>query len=148
MRKLNSRQQIFVTAKVAGLKNEAAVISAGYSPANPKAMGTKLMKLPNVIAAIKKAQGPRAHKTVDDTQPLLKDRYTDPLSFMRDCMNNPQMPTSVRFEAAKQMLPYEHARVGEKGKKETKQDKAHDLAGKGRYKTRAAPSNVVALHRA
>lgn len=66
----------------------------------------------------------------DDGVPLMKDKYGSSLELMQHTYNNPRMPPALRFEAAKQALPYEHGKVGEVGKKQQRQDKAESVAGK------------------
>jgi hypothetical protein len=43
--------------------------------------------------------------------------YADSKTFPQHAMNNAQLPIGLRMDAAKALLPYEHARMGEKGKK-------------------------------
>lgn len=39
-----------------------------------------------------------------------------------------QLPVAMRADAAKQLLPYKHARMGETGKKQTKKENAQAIA--------------------
>jgi hypothetical protein len=48
---------------------------------------------------------------------------------------------------ARDLMPYKHARIGEKGKKETAKETAHTAAKKGKFKPTAAPSNVVQMRK-
>jgi phage terminase small subunit len=75
----------------------------------------------------------------------MKDHYGSSLELMQHSYNNPLLPPGLRFEAAKQALPYEHGRIGEKGKKEDKKDRAKDVA-KGRFGTKQPPTASRATH--
>jgi hypothetical protein len=78
-----------------------------------------------------------------------KKHYADPLTFLTDVMNHTHLPIAMRADAAKQLLPYTHARIGEKGKKETAKDRAHQVAGTGKdakKKTRFSPKKAPVLH--
>lgn len=47
----------------------------------------------------------------------------------------------ARLEAAKALLPFEHSKIGEKGKKATKAESAANAAAEGnKFGARAAPS--------
>ncbi|MNY10675.1 hypothetical protein D3C86_1436640 [compost metagenome] len=59
-------------------------------------------------------------------------------------MNSPKAGVKARLEAAKALLPFEHAKVGEKGKKATKADGAAAAAAEGnKFGARAAPLRAV-----
>jgi phage terminase small subunit len=101
------------------------------------------MAMPAIRVAI--AKGKRESKldeSDDDVMP--QDHYEDPLQFLRDMVNNKKLSMSMRSRAAEQLLPYTHARIGEKGKKEKRQDDAHGLA-KGRLAPKDAPTRGVVL---
>ncbi len=140
-----AKQQAFIEGKAAGLGTVAAFIGAGYARSGAKQSAHALLKKPGVQAAITKARksfGVKPSKSLavesdGDDAPLMKAKYPGSLAFMQDAMNNPRMPVSVRFEAAKQLLPYENSRMGEKGKKETAKDVANAIAGK--FGTKAPP---------
>ena len=74
----------------------------------------------------------------------LKDKYNSPLELMLDVMNNPAAPKALRYTAAKDALPYCHARK-EGGKKDERADRA-DKAGKGKFGTVARPSHLRAVN--
>ena len=68
----------------------------------------------------------------------MKDRYDTPLDLLRDVWNNPKAPKGIRYQAAKDALPYVHARM-EVGKKEEK-EKAAKRAVRGKFQPGAKPS--------
>lgn len=75
-----------------------------------------------------------------------RDKYTDAKAFLLDMMNLDGLPIAVRTDAAKQLLPYMHARMGETGKKETKRQNAAVIArGRHKFATKPPPSNVVPI---
>lgn len=130
--KLTPKQQIFVANKAAGATNRDAAIAAGYSMASADVRGSELNRLPNIKAAIKAATKSVSVDTGAGTQSMLRDHYDTPLDFMADVMNNEKLPIGMRMEAAKQMLPYQHARMGEKGKKESAKERAAEISAQPR----------------
>lgn len=148
-KQLTEKQQKFVQAKAMGLGNTDAGLAAGYARAGVDVAASKLMKLPHIQAAIKAAKksmgkGERAaaKEREEEREPgRMKDRYDSPLDLMLDVMNNPQMPVGLRFESAKQAMPYCHARVGDGGKKQKKQDRATELSTTGTRKPKAPPQS-------
>ena len=55
----------------------------------------------------------------------------DSLSYLQSVYSDPCEEVEVRMNAAKAALPYEHGKVAEKGKKETKADEAKATAASG-----------------
>src|SRR3546814_4158780 len=68
----------------------------------------------------------------------MRPKYASSLALLQDTYNNPDMPESVRMRAAEQALPYEHARMGEHGKKEKAKERAKEIAG-GSKRDKFAP---------
>ena len=60
----------------------------------------------------------------------------DPLEYLKRVMNDPIEDPKLRADAAKTLMPFVHARKGEVGKKEQKQEAA-EQAGTGRFGLRA-----------
>lgn len=143
MTKLTDKQQVFVTNKAAGVNNRDAAIAAGYAEGSADVAAHRLMKKPAIIAAIKAA---KKSTPGGDAPTMPKASYTDPLDFLADVMNHPQLPIAMRADAAFKMLPYKHARIGETGKKQTKKDNAAVIArGRHKFATKPPPSNVVPI---
>ena len=138
MGNFTEKQKNFINLKIQGVKNLQAARLAGYAVSGAAVQATRLMKMPEVIAAIEagqKAQGidPKVVKSKsgtveDDGTPRLRDNYENPMEFFTDVMNNPRMAEGMRFEAAKQLLPYQHAKLGDIGKKEGKVEAAKQVA--------------------
>ena len=153
---MTEKMQAFADGKVAGLSHHDAVVQAGYSPRGADQTATKLMRHPDVKAAIKKGKARTisaacGSKDEDDQQGLSskaprmpKKRYTDSMEFLMDAMNHEQLPIAARADYAKSLLQYQHAKIGETGKKESARDKARDIArgtgGKrGKFETMQGP---------
>ena len=143
MSKLTEKQQNFVNLVAAGgVTNTQAAILAGYAENSASVQATMLMKRKDIQAAIKaarKAAGKPAAEPEAKEKSRLKDKYDSPKALLEDVMNNPDVPFGMRWETAKQLLPYYHAKIGEKGKKENAKDRAHEIAGTGKGKVGKRP---------
>lgn len=141
MSKLTEKQQLFVQGIAAGLKHIPAAVSAGYSATSARVTASQLMARPDIKAAVKAARkklgqaapkaspdSGRGNQGNDDRSQWLKDHYDSPLDMHEDVMNNPAIPFAIRMEAAKQAMPYRHAKIGEKGKKEKTKETAAEIA--------------------
>src|SRR6478735_412181 len=118
MRSFTDKQQKYIEARAAGQTQAKAAVFAGFAPNGAGVTASNLEKRPEIKAAIKAAKKRMGVATTPAGEPEkkspMKDKYADSLALMRDCYNNPKLPPVMRFEAAKQALPYEHARIGEK----------------------------------
>lgn len=139
MKQLTEKQQAFVANKSAGVPNREAAIAAGYAPNAADVTAAKLLRRADIKSAIKAGS---VKVTTAATHTMPSKHYTDSLKFMVDAMNNPQLPVAMRFEAAKALLPYQHARLGEKGKKESAKDRAQAIAGKAKFSPKGAPPTL------
>lgn len=156
---LTEMQQQFVVNKAAGIKNKEAAIAAGYSAKTADTIASRMMQQPDIKKAIAKAkrglksggQQPSEDLTEDDLvddkkRAMPKAHYADPIEFLTDLMNHKHMPVAMRADAAKQLLPYKHARIGEAGKKEKAKERAGEIArggkdagGKPKFATKTPP---------
>lgn len=133
MKKITSKQQAFIDNKLAGCTNRDAAIAAGYSVSAASSTADKLMQHPTVRAALKAA----GKVAPGGSAPRLpREHYDDPKDMLLDVMNMGALPIAVRADAAKQLMPYMHARVGEMGKKDSALEKAKDVVG-GKKNARA-----------
>lgn len=66
----------------------------------------------------------------------------DPLTFLREVMNDPDADARLRIDAAKALMPYVHKRIGDQGKKDERQDAAKK-ASEGKFKPAEAPKLVI-----
>lgn len=167
---MTPKMQTFVAGVVSGLKPSAAGLAAGYSRATVDQAVSRLMKHPEVkkaIASARRAQSASKNAAVPakkkraaantlaaaqeriyeqlggaNEENGLLDEYESPMHFMEHAMNNKKLTMGVRFEAAKQLMPYKHPRLGEKGKKESKKDDAERVAGAGKFSAKAPPGRT------
>jgi phage terminase small subunit len=151
MKKLTDKQQAFVTNKAQGCTNRDAAISAGYAVGSASVAADKLMAMPAIRAALKAAaKAPPGVETKTVNAPAMpRAKYADPITFLEDVMNHQQLPVAMRADAAKQLLPYKHARMGETGKKQTKKENAQAIARgdveqprKNKFATREPPPRL------
>jgi phage terminase small subunit len=140
MKKLTDKQQEFVNQRAHGVKPRAAAVAAGFSANSANVQASQLGARADIKAAItaaKKAMRangvsvPKDEDEVDSKYAMPKSRYTDSKEFLVDAMNHKLLPINVRGEYAKALLPYQHARIGETGKKESAKERAHKVAGTG-----------------
>jgi phage terminase small subunit len=139
--KLTPKQAAFVANKAEGLNNRAAAEAAGYSTASAHVRSSELMRRPDIKAAIKAAAKSQGVTIKDDPKAApsrMRPKYASSLALLQHTYNNPDMPESVRMRAAEQALPYEHARIGEQGKKEKAKERAKEIAG-GSKREKFAP---------
>lgn len=67
----------------------------------------------------------------------------DPVAFLVRLMNDVSEDVRVRADAAKALLPYKHAKKGEGGKKDARDDAAKKVAGGGKFAPAQGPRLVV-----
>lgn len=161
---LDQTRQKFVESTVRGNGPKQAAIDAGLSPKTATSSGSRLRKDPQVVAALaaigfdtpgyvppeqrvthKQSEKPEALE--NEVEPELENplpETTDSLEFLEAVVAHPKMPLGRRMEAAKTLLPFQHAKIGEKGKKATKADGAAAAAAEGnKFGARAAPLRAV-----
>ena len=150
---LTAKMKAFAQAVVDGLSNKDAAISAGYSEKSAMQQGSKLAKIPEVIAYVDQFKSvkkltPKSEKLTskkpkvnsvdsgENDNPLDEENYAkdDPLQFLLDVMNKSD-DMFMRVNAAKAALPYVHGKVADKGKKETKAEEAKKAAQSGKFGT-------------
>lgn len=139
MSKLTDRQQRFVANKAAGVKNREAAIAAGYSRNTADVQASNLLRRPAIKAAITSAQAAGAASPRGSVEVMPRSHYADPMAFLEDVMNHELLPVALRIDAAKQLLPYKHGRIGEKGKKEQAKERAHEIVSRPRFSPKAPP---------
>ena len=137
---LNGKMQKYAEARAQGLSPQDAGRDAGYSGSGLAVTVSRIEKRDDVRSEIKRLKnGGKSEPEVDTIDSwAMKDRYDSPLALLEDVMNNPKAPKGIRYQAAKDALPYKHARV-EGGKKEEKDEKAK-RAVKGKFQPGNRPS--------
>ncbi|HBN3185451.1 terminase small subunit [Acinetobacter baumannii] len=151
---LTEKMEKFALAIVDGKTNKEAAISAGYAEKTASAAGARLAKDPEIIVYIEMLKAKKEGRSLTSDHPKVKTADTpensgedenpieefqfegdDPLDFLIKVMNFNGNKLPLRMQAAIAALPYKHGKVAEKGKKETKQDKAKEATKTGKYAT-------------
>lgn len=143
--KLTDKQQAFAANKAAGLKNRDAAIAAGFAPNNADVQAAALLRRADIKAAIEAAKKQKKPAGVTKTDTMSKNHYGDSMEFLMDAMNHAHLPFALRFDAAKALLPYQHARIGEQGKKEKAKERAEVLSRKPRFSPSPPPRILRAI---
>lgn len=143
MGSLTEQQRLYAEARFKGLSKKDAAIAAGCPEKTASAAGSRLEKHPHVqehlarLKAIESKQNPAAG--VDPLPPGVETPvFEDPKDLLRYAMNNPKLDIKTRIEAAKSLLPYEHQKMGETGKKEGQAQAAGKVV-QGRFKQAPPP---------
>lgn len=150
---LRGKMQAYVEARAQGLEPKAAARHAGYEEAGIAVTVSRMERRADVQAEVHRLK--RGGNSTDEDSGkqsaderlekwAMKDRYSNPLDLMLDVMNNPEAPKSLRYQAAKDALPYCHPRK-EGGKKDEQKERA-TKAAKGKFQTAARPSHLQAVN--
>lgn len=149
-KKLTPKMQQYAQARANGLRPLDAAAHAGYSGSGLRVTTSNLEARADIRAEVRRLKAsergdaPATEPQDDGVEGwALRDTYDSSLDLLRDVYNNPKAPKSIRYQAAKDALPYEHARK-EGGKKESDKDRAHKAAsGGGKYAPQSAPGKRV-----
>jgi len=133
---LTDKKRRFAEALKSGASNRDAAVAAGYSEKTAAQAGSRLAKDKDVLAHIgrkeaiieAKQQAKEAGRPFDIGS--LSKVYADPADFLKSVMNDVSEDVKLRVDAAKVLMPYTHAKPGEKGKKTERQERAEKVAGK------------------
>lgn len=169
VKKLTEMQTAYVENRAAGVKRREAAVAAGYSAASADQQAYTLENREDIkraIAAAKKRLKGHAKslginlpkeddEDIPDRNKMPKATYSDAKEFLLDAMNHLMLPIAVRGDYAKALLPYQHGRVGETGKKQSQKERAKEITeggskagAKPKYAPKSAPGgNVVAIRR-
>lgn len=143
---LTAKKKLFADAILAGKSQTDAAIEAGYSAKTATAAASRLVnKDPDVIAylAAHKKRGKRGAQEREPVDPELKRvaaavgfdvsvAFTtkDALEFLIAAFNDPSTEPKLRIDAAKAVVPYQHAKKEAAGKKDAKTEAAKKAASK------------------
>jgi phage terminase small subunit len=151
---LTAKKRLFADAVIAGKANKDAAIAAGYSAATASAAGSRLVKDKDVALYMaahriqQESKSPPAGKPAGGSRaPVDFDidamtSFTDPKAFLIAAMNDGRTEPKLRVDAAKALMPFVHAKIGEAGKKDARSDAAKK-AGAGKFGAAAPPKLVV-----
>lgn len=141
---LTDKKRRFADALLSGASNREAAITAGYSEKTASQQGSKLARDADVLAHIERKRRvteAKAEAKADGRKinlDSLARQYDDPAEFLRSVMNDAGEDTRLRMDAAKTLMPYEHAKLGEVGKKEHKKEAAREVS-RGRFAASRPP---------
>jgi phage terminase small subunit len=140
---LTGKKRAFADVVLAGLSNKDAAIAAGYSSATAAQAGSRLVKDPDIAQYLAEQKKACRKKPVDKSAsaaPAAPQRppfdlaalvnFSDPKAFLKAVMNEPKVDLKQRVEAAKALMPFEHQKKGEGGKKEAQADAAKQAGNK------------------
>lgn len=151
---LNPTDEKFLQAILRGATPKEAALAAGLSEKSARVAGARMRKKKCIVDALAVIgiATPGAPTTVSsptpaepgDEDPDLGEplpETSDSIEFLEAVLAHPKVPLGRRMEAAKLLIPFQHGKVGEKGKKAAKADAAKETAGGGDlYATRKPPS--------
>lgn len=150
---LTQQQRKYAEARMTGLSVRESALAAGCPEKTASQAGSRLEKHPNVIAhlaRLKRVESETIPGSGADAPPALAiDRgeyIDDPKDFLKKVMNDRLLDSKVRTQAAIALLPYDHAKLGETGKKEQKNQAAGQVV-KGRFAPAAPPPAQMKLVR-
>ena len=154
---LTQKKRLYVQARIAGKNQTDSAIFAGCPETTARQAASRYEKDPEVIAHMarvtagepepeqspRKRREPKLEKEVFQREEVPASLCaSDPLEYMRRVMENETEDPKLRMEAAKTLASYLHAKPGEKGKKEQKQEAAEKVAS--RFKAAIPPKLVAA----
>lgn len=138
--------RIFAEFIASGLSPENAALNAGVHPDAAVSAAHEWVQRDDVQEHIVRAQAlasgrapspplppTRGGKPTKDDTPIIPSCGKNSKLFLETVMGEPRVSLSIRMEAAKLLLPFQHAKIGELGKKEAAQQAAEKAAGKEKY---------------
>lgn len=137
---LSPKMKAFAHAKMQGMSNKDAALSAGYSEKSAGMKGSQLMAEPEVKSYLASLNAEGGGELGHATLPLVQaadaaelkalESIDDPMEGLKLIWKNPKLDIKHRIDALKSALPYVHGKVGEKGVKQGRADAASDVADK------------------
>lgn len=137
---LTGKRKAFAEAKKAGKSNKDAALAAGYSAATASAAGSRLVKDKEVAAYLVKAKA--ASEKDAPVAPIDPEPTRDAKEFLELVMLGLIGADAAQIKAATALLPFQHQKLGEGGKKELREEAAKKVAG--RFASAAPPKLVAA----
>ena len=136
---MDERRRRLCKLIVDGMPKAEAGIAAGYSKRTAGQIVSRVLREKVIKDEIARLRAERDATVDEDEKTRLKDHYDSSLDLLRDVYNNPKLPFSIRYKAAADALPYEHGKIGPKGKKgDLKEDAAK--VGNGRFAVGKRPT--------
>lgn len=148
---LTDQQRKYAEARMTGASIRDSALAAGCPAKTASQAGSRLEKHPNVVAHLARLKHVESETTPAagrDAPPVgidLGDEFfEDPKDMLRAAMNNKRLDPKTRIQAAVALLPFEHQKRGESGKKEQQADAAA-TAATGRFQPGAPPTRQLKL---
>jgi len=140
---LTEKKRRFVAARQSGASNRDAALAAGYSEKTASQAGSRLAKDKVVLAHMARQQAVKATHTVSQQESIAiqAQKHADPQAFLLAVMNDEGEEMRLRMDAAKALMPYLHARKGDVGKKQVKQEAAKQITS--RFAPSAPPAYMM-----
>ncbi|NUZ07605.1 terminase small subunit [Piscinibacter koreensis] len=132
---LTDRQRRFVDAFVRCRRGKQAAITAGYGEKWAASAASRLLKQPEIAAAVARRVDPPANP-----EPVSQ---LSPMEYLAQVMNDPEVRLERRIKAATALLPYVHARGPAAAGKKAGQAAAAKRAERGRFAPSAPPLHLV-----
>ncbi|MEO6597072.1 MAG: terminase small subunit, partial [Planctomycetota bacterium] len=98
---MTDRQRRFVDAYAITRRGAAAAIAAGYGAKWASSAASRLLKQPEVLAALQRRIAPKATVPAAPLEPLL---------FLLRTMNDPEARLAARMQAAIAAAPFVHSK--------------------------------------
>lgn len=141
---LKGKMQKYAEARANGLAPKDAARMAGYAEGGSLKVAVSRMEArADVRAEVGRLRGELGVGAPDEGSLetwAMKDHYDSPLDLLQDVYNNPAAPKSLRYQAAKDALPYCHAR--KEGGKKDEAAKESKKAAAGKFGASPAPSHL------
>lgn len=158
---LTRQQKLYAEGRAAGLQKKLAAIAAGCPEGTASQAASRYERNPEIQAHMARHGLKPVAKPVTkvkpepiketpvtpevDEQPAQETpkedadprRYSCPIAYMQDLVNNDLEDPKLRLDAAKAWATLTVAKPGEKGKKETQKEKAEEVAA--RFAPASAP---------
>ena len=150
---LTRQQTLYAEARFAGAGRREAALAAGCPAKTATQAAAKLERHPNVIAHLARLKHLESEATPaagrDAVPPdvdveLGGEFFDDPKELLRHAMNDRRLDPKTRIQAAVALLPLEHQKLGESGKKQ-QQEKAAESVATGRFSPAAPPPSQLKL---
>lgn len=138
---LTEQKLKYVALRRAGVEKKQAAIGAKYSAKTASQAASRLERDPEVREAIDAREGEFLPKSMQEKRPpppkidpdepvstLDTKEYTDSKQYLIDTMNDKTLSKALRHDAAKVLMPFQHAKKGELGKKETRDSAAKKVS--------------------
>lgn len=123
---LTQKKRLFAEALDKGLSKTDAAIEAGYSEATAAQAGSRLAKDKDVVRYLEDGK-----ESIERVKVMTQD--VDPIDVLKQLCNDPD--PKIALDAAKTLMPYYHAKIAPKGKKEGQKDTAVAATKTGRFAT-------------